>query len=523
MDRIDSPFETHQSVHPFGTHQSVHPFVMVIFGATGDLTAKKLMPALYNMMAEKFLPASPSQGGPNKFFIIGFGRREMDTSSFRDLMKQAVSAFYGKSFDEEIWERCAQNIYYQQGFFEKSEPYGRLVSLLKSFDEEIGACITRFFYLATPPQYYSEIISHLSSSKLSEGCGQGSGKWTRILIEKPFGRDADTARELEEQLTKTFIEKQIYRIDHYLGKEAIQNIIAFRFANGIFEPIWNKDYIDHVQITMAETNGVSGRIGFYEGIGALRDVAQNHMLAMLALVAMEQPRDFSAESVRKERGLALSSLKIFNSSQVDKYTVRGQYGPGKIHGKPVSAYRNEEKVATGSLTETYVAMKVFLDSDRWYGVPWYLRTGKRLARDTVEISIVFKQTCHMLFREIGCPEEGNILTLRISPNPGIGVRFIVKPPGYKFKLANADMEFDYKKIFVKEIEAYEHILKEVFHGDQMLFNERNEMQSAWKFINAILQRWEEVGEAGFPIYEAGSWGPKEGKDLIERDGRRWIL
>lgn len=495
---------------------------MVIFGATGDLTGRKLLPALYSMAKNSFLPAPPA-GGPEKFYIVGFGRRQMDTSGFRTLLKEALINYFEKEkLDEAVWDRLESNIYYQQGVFEERQPYERLVDLLSSFDREMGACITRYFYLATPPHYYSVILSHLDGSKLAEGCGQDSRKWTRVLIEKPFGRDADSARELEKQLSRTFEEKQIYRIDHYLGKEAIQNIIAFRFANGIFEPIWNKDYIDHIQITMAQKEGVGQRIGFYEGVGALRDVVQNHMFSMLALTAMEQPGNFSAKSVRDARASALSRLKILNGQEIDKFVVRGQYGPD---GKDIVGYRQEEKANKESSTETFTALKVFLDQERWAGVPWYLRTGKRLTKNAVEISIVFKQTCHILFKEIGCPEEGNILTIRISPNPGIGVRFILKPPGHAFKLSTANMDFSYKSSFAKdkEIDAYEHILEEVFKGDQMLFNNSREMNAAWKFINPILKYWEKNLPGDFPNYSSGTWGPEEAHELIKRDGRKWIL
>ncbi|MBI3380340.1 glucose-6-phosphate dehydrogenase [Candidatus Gottesmanbacteria bacterium] len=494
------------------------PFVLIIFGATGDLTAKKLMPAIYNMTKEKFLP--------EKFYIVGFGRREMKTSEFRETIHTALLKYFDeKGLDSYGWDRLSNNLYYRQGVFEEKEPYQKLAELLVSFDKEVGACITRYFYLATPPQYYSTIISHLDHSKLAEGCGQGTAKWTRILIEKPFGQDAESAMELENQLAKTFEEKQIYRIDHYLGKEAIQNIIAFRFANGIFEPVWNKDYIDHVQITMAEMAGVEGRIGFYEGVGALRDVMQNHMLAMLSLVAMEQPSNFSAESVRDARASTLTSIKLIDEENVDRVVVRGQYGPGVIKGAKIVGYRQEEKVKKNSSTETYVAMKVFLEQARWKGIPWYLRTGKRLSTNAVEISIVFKQICHILFKEIGCPEEGNILTLRISPNPGIKVRFIVKPPGHEFKLSTTDMEFSYKKSFEKEkeIDAYEHILEEIFKADQMLFNRSDEMHAAWKFVNVILKHWEKNLPGNFPNYDAGSWGPKGADELIRKDGKHWLL
>lgn len=483
------------------------------------------MPAIYSMVEENFFPTSTADG-PDKFFIVGFGRREMSTADFQQMMRLALEKYFQtEKINEKVWEKLVNNIYYQQGVFEDKKGYKILAELLSSFDKEIGACITRYFYLATPPDYYSSILTNLDESKLSEGCGQGSNKWTRVLIEKPFGKDADSARNLEMQLAKTFEEKQIYRIDHYLGKEAIQNIIAFRFANGIFEPIWNKDYIDHVQITMAEKGGVEGRIGFYEGIGALRDVMQNHMLAMLSLVAMEQPHNFSAVSVRDARFNSLNSIKIPNTNDTDKFVVRGQYGPGIIKSEKVIGYRNEDKVNKLSMTETYVAMKVFLENARWSGVPWYLRCGKRLPQDAVEISIVFKQTCHILFREIGCPEEGNILTIRISPNSGIGVRFIVRPPGHNFKLSSTNMDFAYKTSFQKDKErdAYEHILEEVFKGDQMLFNDNREMSASWRIINPILKHWEKKQKITFPNYTAGSWGPKKADELIKKDGRHWLL
>ncbi len=513
------------SIYLSEMQSTASPFVMVIFGATGDLTARKLMPALFKMYSEGFLS--------EKFFIVAVARRSFQDSQFREHLKAQVNKnSKTKKMDGELWEKFAEKIYYQQGFFEEEKLYQKLLGRLIELEKDAGEPLIRYFYLATPPQNYASILTNLESGRLSEGYGQESNKWTRILIEKPFGKDAESARQLEEHLAKTFEENQIYRIDHYLGKEAIQNIIAFRFANGIFEPIWNKDYIDHMQITMAETAGLEGRIGFYEGIGALRDVMQNHMLEMLALVAMEQPRSFSADEVRNARGDAIKSIRLIAQDEVKKYVVRGQYGQRSEIGDQRSerkdwivGYRQEKGVNPGSMTDTYVAMKVFVDTPRWLGIPWYLRTGKRLKKNAVEISMVFKQTCHILFKEIGCPEVGNILTLRVSPSEGIGVRFIVKEPGHEFRLKDVDMDFNFRQVFSDDqvLEAYERILEDIFRSDQMLFNRSDEMAGSWRIINPIIKAWENDKSVKFPNYPAGSWGPKEGEELIGKDGRKWVL
>ena len=523
-------------------HPSVNPFIMVIFGVTGDLTCRKLMPALFKMYAEGTLPSD--------FRIIGFARRNLSQNDFRNMMRRSIEE-YGKVKLKEArhFEEFAKHIHFQQGFFDDGKPYEELVNFLTAFDSEHGHHVMRYFYLATPPSNYETILTNMERSGVAGGrpvsgeakpasargygeAKKGNGR-VRILIEKPFGKDADDARKLEGHLARTFHESQIYRIDHYLGKEAIQNIIAFRFANGIFEPIWNKDYIDHVQITMAESAGLENRIGFYEGVGALRDVMQNHMLEMLALVAMEQPRSFSTDSVRDARARAIVAIRPIDEEEAGKYVVRGQYGLGErsvISGQrsvreKILGYREEKGVDPKSNTETYVAMKVMLDTPRWQGVPWYLRTGKRLPKDAVEISIVFKQTCHILFREIGCPEEGNILTLRVSPHEGIGVRFIVKQPGHEFKLKDVDMDFNFREVFQDDrmLEAYERILEDIFRSDQMLFNRSDEMEGSWRIINPIIKAW--MGDSGGKLhfYTAGSWGPEEADALIEKDGRKWVL
>src|SRR5581483_5043280 len=378
------------------------PFVIVIFGATGDLAKSKLFPALFSLFKQKQLG--------EKFYIIGFARRPFSNDEFRKEVSEMLGSENGEL------EAFLKNIYYQQGLFNEDSGYNTLIKTLEGFDKEIGACITRFFYLATPPINYEEILGKLSSTKLSEGCGQGSNKWTRVVIEKPFGKDLETAKALDKKLSEIFEERQIFRVDHYLGKETVQNMIAFRFANGIFEPIWNNKFIDHVQITFAESLGIKSRGAFFDGVGMLRDVAQNHLLQLLATVAMEQPKSFSKEGVRDARAAAMAAIKC--SQDVGSMIVRGQY----------EGYTEEKDVAKDSKTETYVAMKLFVESERFKGVPFYLRAGKYMENHIVEINIVFIQTCHILFKEFGCPEIGNVLKIRISPDEGIELRVIAKKP-----------------------------------------------------------------------------------------------
>lgn len=498
-------------------HQSVHPFVMVIFGATGELTARKLMPALYSLLKEGILS--------DRFYVVGVARRNFTNDQFRNLMKEAVSRHSRRTIDTFLWEKLAKNLFYEQGFFEDINPYKRLVKLLSSFDKELGACITRFFYLATPPQNYSEILKHLSSSRLSEGCGQGSSKWTRVLIEKPFGKDLDTARKLEEQLSKTFEERQIYRIDHYLAKETIQNILVFRFANQTLEQLWSKDHIDNVQITLAESAGVGMRGKFYEGVGALRDVAQNHLMAMLAYITMEEPKSFSADDTRNERIKVLRAIRCIEEQEVKHLVVRGQYGEGESEGRKILAYRQEKNVDPTSFTETFVALKLFIDNPRWQGVPFYLRTGKRLEKSEVRIDIQFKNPRSELFKKFilspGSP--ANVLTIRVQPREGIALRFFAKSPGLTFALSPVDMDFSYFHSFNKEmIDSYEKLLVDSMLGDQTLFATSSGYFATWELITKIIKGWESLPPPKFPNYSPASWGPKEAEELITRDGRRWL-
>lgn len=475
------------------------PFILVIFGATGDLTQNKLIPALFALYREKKLPED--------FFIIGFSRRELNDGQFHEHFKDQTG--------KKEWDEFKKHLSYQSGSFENEERYKELIGKILEIDKKMGACIARFFYLATPPDHYGEILEKLVTTKLSEGCGDpsiGSGQankngWTRLIIEKPFGKDLETARRLDKRLSEIFEEKQIFRVDHYLGKETVQNLLAFRFANNIFEPTWNSEYIDHIQITFAEKGGIGARGRFFDGVGMLRDVGQNHLMQLLAAVAMEMPNSFTKEDVRNERSKVINSLKI---SSEPNSVVWGEY----------MGYRDEKNVAEKSDTETFVAMKLFVGTPRFENVPFYVRAGKKMAGDVVQISVVFRQTCHILFKEYGCPEIGNVLMFRIQPNEGINLRFIAKSPGDKLSLQPVNMHFNNHEGFgTKGLEAYEKILLDIFAGDQLLFNRSDELASSWRFINEVLEKW---GDKEVELYKPGSWGPESAEDMIRADNRMWI-
>ena len=475
------------------------PFVIVIFGATGDLAQHKLLPALFSLFKNNSLG--------DKFYIVGFARREFSYDAYRTMIGEELAVM-----NEPEWEKFAKNLYYQQGMFDEETGYNAMIKKLNGFDNEIGACITRLFYLATPPDNYETILTYLESTKLAEGCGQGSEKWTRLAIEKPFGKDLETARHLDKLLAKIFEERQIYRVDHYLGKETMQNMLAFRFANSIFEPVWNKEHIDNIQITWAEKEGVRTHGRTFDGLGMLRDVGQNHLLQMLATVAMEQPNGFFKESVRDARANAIKAIRCPKVSEVKDMVIRGQY----------EGYLQEKNVEPHSNSETFIAAKLFVDTPRFKDVPFYVRAGKKMAKEVMEINIVFKQTCHILFKEYGCPEIGNVLTIRIQPNEGITLRVIAKKPGNTLSLDTVDMRFSYHQTFGGHgADAYEKILLDILAGDQMLFNRSDELESSWHLISTILKGWEEE-EKDIQLYDEASWGPPDAASLIEKDGRKWL-
>lgn len=491
---------------------------MVIFGATGDLMVRKLLPAIYHLLEQGVIQ--------EKFFIVGVARRPFSDSEFRNLMKEGIRKLGKVEIREEIWEKLEQNLYYQQGMFEDEKPYLDLVTRLKTFDAEIGACITRFFYLATPPQHYSSIITNLDKAKLDEGCGQGSSRWTRVLIEKPFGTNMETAAQLEKQLTETFESKQIYRIDHYLAKETVQNMLAFRFANRSLEAVWNKENIDHVQITLFESGGIGNRGKFYDEVGALRDVAQNHLFAMLAYTAMEEPKSLAAEDIRAERVKVLSCLCCIDGNNVRENVVRGQYGSATINDRKYNGFREEKDINPESVTETYVAFKLFIDNDRWRGVPFYFRTGKRMKQSVVRIDIQFKKPTTSLFSQYTkvTDAHANILTFRIQPKEGITLRFFAKTPELSYALEPVDMDFSYSNSFKREItDSYEKLFIDAMTGDQTLFATGAGFAITWKLANSILNAWKQMPKPEFPNYEPGSWGPGEADELIRRDGRHWLL
>lgn len=470
---------------------------------------RKLMPALYHLVQN----GEVSKG----IFIVGVGRRNITTEQFRDLMASSLKKGVSGATDSALWAHISKNMHYVEGAFEDGELYSKLTGLLEGFDTKIQACVPRFFYLATPPQHYETILTHLGNSKLAEGCGQGTSLYTRVLIEKPFGKDLDTAIKLDKLLEKTFEERQIYRIDHYLGKETIQNILSLRFANGIFEPTWNAEFIDHVQITLAETVGVGTRGEFYDGVGAIRDVVQNHMLEMLAIIAMDQPWAFDAQSIRDERVKVLQAIQSISPEKLSSMVVRGQY----------DGYTSEANVDPKSSTESFVALKLMLKNKRWRGVPFYLRTGKHMPKKVTEISIHYKKpvVCTgdvCLFPELEVMR--NVLAIRIEPDEGIALRLMAKKPGFGMKLAPVEMDFSYASAFHSDIQpaAYERLLLDCIRGDQTLFARTDAISASWSLITSILTGWKHTQSPVY-TYPKGSWGPSEAADLIEKDGRHWFL
>jgi len=484
------------------------PTAVVIFGASGDLTKRKLLPALYHLEQSGLLPA--------EFSVVGVARRPLQ-DEFRKDMREGILQFGGvKEGDSKLDEFMAKVSYHAMNF-DDAEGYGKLKTLLESIDEKQGTKGNRLFYLATAPEYFADIIEQLGNHGMAK---PQQGK-VHTIIEKPFGHDLASARALNDEVNKVFAEDQIFRIDHYLGKETVQNILVFRFANGIFEPVWNRNYVDHVQITAAEDIGIEGRGPFYEKAGALRDVVQNHVMELLSFVALEPPISFEADAMRREK------VKVWRAIQqihpLD--TVRGQYGPGKTDGKDVKGYRQEDRVDPNSSTETYAALKLGIENWRWAGVPFYVRAGKRMAKRATEITIQFKQPPQLLFKNQSgpCRElQTNLITMRIQPDEGISLRFGAKVPSPNMEVCPVNMNFSYADAFGKSsANGYERLLLDAMLGDATLFAHRDGVETTWALLTPVLEHWANTKAKGFPNYAAGTWGPEASDELLARDGRAW--
>jgi glucose-6-phosphate 1-dehydrogenase len=488
------------------------PCTVVIFGAAGDLTKRLLVPALYNLLDAKLLPA--------QFAVVGFASAQMSSEEFRDKLGKEIPEFATTKVDAAQWKWFSDRLYYESGDFKDTAAYKRLAETLKKVDKEQGTPGNYLFYLAVAPVFFGEIVKQLGACGLANEEG---GHWRRVIIEKPFGRDLESARALNKEVKSILDEHQIYRIDHYLGKETVQNMMVFRFGNGIFEPIWNRRYIDHVQITVGETVGVEQRGGYYETSGALRDMVPNHIMQLIALTAMEPPISFHSEDVRDEKAKVLHAIQAPRPEEVLTKAVRGQYGEGHEGTASVPAYRTEANVDPRSATETFVAMKLTIDNWRWAGVPFYLRTGKRLTKRITEIAIQFNRAPLVLFRNTMVEKmTPNMLVVHVQPDEGISLRFNAKVPGPVVDLGSVDMNFKYSEYFGggRKI-GYETLLHDCMIGDPTLFQRDDTVEGGWAVVQPLLDVWNALPPRNFPNYESGSWGPRESDELLERDGRQW--
>jgi glucose-6-phosphate 1-dehydrogenase len=501
-----------QEVDSNETREPAPPCVLIIFGASGDLTKRKLVPALYNLAVSGFLP--------EQFAVLGVSRTEMSDEDFRKKMSEDLGTFEISPVDPARVKWLSDRLSYQSGDFESPQTFADIKTRLAEIDQKWGTNGNYLFYLAVPPSEFSTVIGALGTAALVR---EERGQFRRVVIEKPFGHDLDSAKKLNHDIQEVLTESQIFRIDHYLGKETVQNILAFRFANGIFEPIWNRRYIDHVQITVAETVGVEKRGSYYEEAGAMRDMVENHMFQLLALTAMEPPISFAPEVVRDERVKILRAIRPITEEEVLRECVRGQYGEGVVNGKPVPGYRQEKDVNPHSNVETYVALKLFIDNWRWADVPFFLRTGKRLPKRVTEVAIHFKRAPFIMFRDTPVDRlNPNLLIMHIQPDEGISLRFEGKVPGPQMKLGAVRMHFNYSDYFGSKPETgYETLLFDCMLGDSTLFQRSDLVEVGWSTVMPILDVWSALAPRSFPNYAANTWGPKSADELIQDEGRRW--
>jgi glucose-6-phosphate 1-dehydrogenase len=486
--------------------------VMVIFGATGDLTKRLLMPAIYNLAKAKLLP--------EKFALMGFSNIDESSDSYRDQITNELGQYATTKVDPKVWAGVAKNIQYMAGDFKDPAAFTRLKETLAKIDQEVGTPGNYLFYLATSPMFFGEIVKQLDHAGLTK---EPQNQWRRVIIEKPFGRDLESAKALNREIATHLEESQIFRIDHYLGKETVQNLMVFRFGNGIFEPIWNRRYIESVQVTAAETVGVELRGGYYDTAGALRDMVPNHMLTLLSMTAMEPPISFDSEAVRDEKAKVMHAIRPPSKDDVARDAVRGQYAAGNVLGKPRAAYRAEPNVDHNSNTETYAAVRLFIDNWRWADVPFYLRTGKSMAKRVTEIAIQFRRPPFLMFKETSVESMvPNILVIHVEPDQGISLRFSAKIPGPVVSLGNVDMAFKYSEYFrATPATGYETLLWDCMLGDTTLFQRADMVDAGWRAIEPVLEVWGEQKATDFPNYMAGSWGPAAADELLHRDGNSW--
>jgi glucose-6-phosphate 1-dehydrogenase len=481
------------------------PCVVVIFGASGDLTNRKLMPSLFSLTCEGLLP--------EQFSVVGVARSALDDDSFRQKVKSGIESYSRiKPTQCDKWATFSQNLFYHQADYDDPAAYKKLGDVLAKIDERVGGGCNCLFYLSTPPLLYPIIVDQLGRAGLAQ---QNPGNWRRIIIEKPFGHDLSSATELNHQVHEVFHESQVYRIDHYLGKETVQNLLVFRFANAIFEPLWNRNYIDHVQITVSEEVGLGSRAGYYDTAGIMRDMFQNHILQLLTLTAMEPPAEFNATSLRDEKVKVLKAIQPIKPEEVSQYTVRAQY----------RTYRDEKGVAPGTETPTFAALKLFINNWRWRNVPFYLRSGKALGDKVTEVAIQFRHVPHLMFPLP--PNEQlppNVLALCLQPNEGMNLRFETKVPGAGMRTRSVDMTFLYEQDFGKDTlpDAYERLILDALHGDASLFTRSDEIELAWALIDPILEGWQDKHAPTLAFYESGTWGPGKADEFIQGDGRDWI-